>query len=163
MPVLQRISRSAVDTWIYAQLLANTTLNAVFAGRFWQMGAVLREGDDAFDFPYLVWQGQQINVAQWELPATSIKRLTYRYKARGVWQYDRPFTEADFDVVAQELRNALTGVGGDIPIKRDGTIIGYVDQSAYVSDFEQQSDDGDKRIVERGIVIEVIARGVPAF
>jgi hypothetical protein len=170
MPVRQTIKPSLVSLWIAQELAANTDWVSEHGDRFWQEGSVPPEGmqnedgSKAFDFPYGVWHGQVEKVAQHLLPKEYIGKLQSQYTVRSVRRFDSFYDEKIFDLSHEALREALTGVGGVTVIDSSGVApatVGYIDQSRFVKDFRMNYPADNMEIVESGIIIEVVWRGVP--
>jgi hypothetical protein len=167
MPAYQTLDPTVVGTWIYQQLSANAVLTGRHGDRMWSAEGVPATSDPDFMFPYLFWRvqpGGDLGLVQhYVTKGAIVGRLATTYSVRSVDRYQGPFSNKDFSATVEALIEALVGVR-QTAVVRDSVQIGTIDQSRFMG-FDGHDGDvsGDVRTPERGIIIEVIWRGVPTI
>lgn len=158
MAVSQVISPSLCSAWIFDRLGESSVLQSLCGGdgglRAYQDVAV-PVPTEGLRYPYLYWSGGTINQTAFYdrnretwgvIHSRYIVRTVNRFNGRVGWEF--------FDPFLQELRAHLTGItAADV---FDGSRkLGSVWNSRFISDFSHEDKDGEARLIERGILIEI--------
>lgn len=152
MPAYDDIHPELVSRWIIQAVTANASLVTIHGPRLYQDVNI----PDNPTFPYLYWSGSEEKVAQWLLGKEYIGKIRSTYNVRSVRKYvGTGASLADFAASYKALRDALTGVYCT-EVLVGAAVIGHIFQSRYLDKYAVSYRDGDIRIIEHGIRIDVI-------
>lgn len=162
MAVSQTLNPQLCSAWIYATLKTSPLLVAAFQSpgrlRFFQDVSVPTPGSWSGRgelYPFIYWSGGITNrQMSYDRERETVAALTSRYIVRvqarfdgdAQWDYFTPFT--------QEMRRVLTGIKAqDVVI--NGLRYGEVWASRWKDDHASDDKDGEARILESGLLIEI--------
>lgn len=151
-----------VDAWIMQRLKGSPLLLSIHNDRprprFYEADAVPAPDDTPpRKYPYIKWWGGKVDVTQfYARESEKWGRIVSRYTVAEVRRFDSLPEQNDFTPSYQEFLKVLVGIKEQNVVLGGGQKIGVIYASRYKADHRIGYKDGDSRILEMGIVIDVM-------